>query len=292
MPPLLPPVLQNGPPPRPPAIPVHSVPLTGRKRTLLTSASYEASAGDQAHSHILSRSPPLPPSHPASRTVSAIGRRLLSSSPVKSPYPGPWTFAVISDRATPNAFAVPANHVVVYSGLFRYARTEDELAAVLAHEIGHVLARHAGEKMSGDVKVRGGAAALGALWGAATGGTGELARAAAAATGGLLSELPNSREMEREADYIGLRLMGAACFDIGKAANFFERMEREERAQGGGGGGSWLSTHPVHKERIDNIRRWSGEVGEEMRGRGQECERVRRDWEIARRGRPKAGGGL
>jgi predicted Zn-dependent protease len=270
---------------------VSVVPLSNRRRHLLTSREYEGAVGNATCQEILAQENVLPRNHPASVTVESIGARLTDNDLVSSySYPGPWSFKVVSAKSNPNAFSVPSNNVVVYSGLFKFARTEDEVASVLGHEIGHVLARHSGEKMSGGVAS--GVFAVGAMfiWSSLFGGDGRGAFEATRIGGHLLSELPNSRLMEREADYIGLRIMNDACYDVTKASAFFKRMDREEKGGGRGTVLGWMRTHPVNEERIANIDKWAKEIVGETGGSGREsCERVRREWvEVMRR---KRGGG-
>jgi len=124
-----------------------SVPISNRHRHLITSPEYEASLGRISYNQISRNLKILPPNHPASITVKAVGQRLLSS--VDAPaLKRPWKFVAVSDKSQPNAFALPPGYVVIYSGMFKYVRTESELAAVMAHEIGHVVARHTGEKVT------------------------------------------------------------------------------------------------------------------------------------------------
>ena len=183
-------------------------PLTGRKRLLATSPAWERQMGDEQHKQMIqqNRTNILPPDHRASITVRRVGSRIaaaadkfaaqnLPENVVKGQ--GKPTYTVIrSDMA--NAFVLPNNHVFVLTGLFKYARDEDELAAVLGHEMAHCLARHAGERVSGGLLM-----SIMARFVLLLDPTGVLYTLfVPAAT--LFHALPHSRDAEIEADHIGL----------------------------------------------------------------------------------------
>jgi predicted Zn-dependent protease len=127
------------------------VPLTNRQRWIATTMNIEQELGDAEYQQLLQqfRGAILPPSHRANKTVQRVGSRIVAaaqefmeqqhppstSTPTRTStlFARPYTFTVVqSDMA--NAFCLPGNHVFVMTGLFQYARTEDELAAVLGHE--------------------------------------------------------------------------------------------------------------------------------------------------------------
>lgn len=170
--------------------------------------------------------------------VRRIGRRLAAASGTDD---RAWEFNVIPDD-TPNAFALPGGYVGVHTGMLRVADSDDELAAVMAHEIGHVIARHPAERLSRQAVVETG---LGALVGGGSQPTAELL--ATAATLGLV--LPFSRSQESEADAIGLRLMAEAGYDPRAAISLWRKLERA----GGPGVPDFLSTHPAPGDRIAHL---------------------------------------
>ncbi|WP_411833497.1 M48 family metallopeptidase [Pseudoxanthomonas mexicana] len=163
-----------------------------------------------------------------------------------------WETAVFS-QDEPNAFALPGGKVGVNSGILGVARNQDQLAAVLAHEIGHVVERHHDERITrqqGAGTLLGlGSAILGSLYGqGAADATTQLG--GAAAQGFVL--LPNNRQQESEADIVGQRLMARAGFDPRQAVNLWENMIQ---ASSGSRAPQWLSTHPDPANRIRELQR-------------------------------------
>jgi predicted Zn-dependent protease len=120
------------------------VPLTNRKQWIATDPKLEQELGDAEFEQLLKqfRGDILTPQHRASRTVHRVGHRIAAAAEEFMERHGtapnmylsrPYTFTVVrSDMA--NAFCLPGNHVFVMTGLFKYARTEDELAAIMGHE--------------------------------------------------------------------------------------------------------------------------------------------------------------
>lgn len=174
---------------------------------------------------------------PARDAVQRIVDRLVAAAE----NPG-YTFTItVIDDPRVNALALPGGQIVVFTGLIASAGSADEVAAVLAHEIQHVLHRHGLKRL---VQQLGGAAVI-AL---ATGG-GDLGQLAGRA--GELAQLSYGREQEAEADRDGLALLERAGLPPAAMATFFERLEREAP----GDGPAFLSTHPDTAWRIAEIRR-------------------------------------
>ena len=163
----------------------------------------------------------------------------------------PWEVAVFVDDE-PNAFALPGGKVGVNTGIFKVAKNQDQLAAVLGHEIGHVVSRHHEERITRQMGAQTGLSVLGALAGAAYGGT---AANAVNQIGGMTAQtaflLPGSRTQESEADIVGQRLMADAGFDPSQAVDLWKNM----MAAGGTRQPQWLSTHPDPANRIRELER-------------------------------------
>ncbi len=159
----------------------------------------------------------------------------------------PWELVVFQDDAA-NAFALPGGKIGVYTGMLEVARTQDQLAAVIGHEIGHVLAQHSNERASQNLAVQGGLAVAGAVAGDSGLSSQTMQLLGLGVQVGIL--LPYSRTHESEADEIGLDLMARAGFDPRGAVTLWRNMA----AQGGGAPPELLSTHPANDTRIRDLQ--------------------------------------
>ena len=181
--------------------------------------------------------------------VRCIVNSLVAVLPAQARTTG-WESAVFADDSA-NAFALPGGKVGVYTGLFKVARNQDQLAAVIAHEMGHVLAKHHDERITRQAGAQGVLQLLGSLLGSRYG---QGAASAAVQGGGILAQtgflLPGSRAQESEADVVGQQLMANAGFDPREAVNLWENMI----AAGGSRAPEWLSTHPDPRSRIAEMR--------------------------------------
>lgn len=160
-----------------------------------------------------------------------------------------WEVNVITSPQV-NAWCMPGGKIAVYTGLIEKLKiTDDELAAVVGHEIGHALREHARERMSRAAPVAIGAQVLGALYGQG-----------AADLGGLFGQaffvLPNSRENEQESDRVGVELAARAGYDPRAAITLWRKMG----GQGGEQPPQFLSTHPSHETRIRDLEGYSQRV--------------------------------
>lgn len=184
-----------------------------------------------------------------------------------------WEYAVFSDDS-PNAFALPGGKIGVNTGIFKVARNQDQLAAVIAHEIGHVISRHHDERVTRQLGAQTGLGLIGALIGSQY-GTG--AQEATQSLGGAAVQgvflLPNNRTQESEADVVGQRLMAEAGFDPKQAVNLWENMI----AAGSSRSPEWLSTHPDPRSRISELRNRAGNLADTYQrartgGRTPKCD--------------------
>jgi predicted Zn-dependent protease len=186
--------------------------------------------------------------------LSDLGGRLAA----KSPGSGQTFHFFLIDNPAINAFAGPAGHIGIYTGLVTTAETESELAAVIAHEIAHVTQQHllrtweAASRMS----VPQAAILLAAIvLGAAAGGDAGIAAAAAGQAGIIQQQLNFSRSNEQEADRVGIAILAEAAFEPLAMPSFFQRMGRATQAQASTLP-EYLRTHPVTTNRIaDSLNR-------------------------------------
>lgn len=177
--------------------------------------------------------------------VERVGQRLVASIPAEFQHPEfRYYFKVINARDI-NAFALPGGPMYVNRGMIEAARTEGEMAGVMAHELSHVALRHGTAQATKAGKYQVGAGIAGILGTILGGpGLGQVAQAPFA-----LTFLKFSREYETEADLLGARIMADAGYDPHDLANMFRTIE----AQGGGGGGGFLSDHPSSADRYARI---------------------------------------
>lgn len=239
-------------------------PYTGRSQLLITSVDQEMQMGAQAYDQVkrdpnarLSQDPREvePVRRVAARIIEAAKRSKYGEMAKQFQ----WDVTVIKDDKTANAFALPGGKMAVYTGIFPVAKTEAGLAAVMGHEVVHALARHGAERMSQGQLTNAALQLAGAAVGT-SGGNPLLGQAAMAALGvgaqvGVL--LPFSRKHESEADYVGILLAADAGYDPRESVGLWERMAQ---MSGGGGPAEFLSTHPGHDTRIEQLKSWMPEA--------------------------------
>jgi len=191
--------------------------------------------------------------HPeVERYVHQVGHRILSAM---GPQPFDYRFFVVENSQL-NAFAVPGGSIYVHSGLIERVRTTDELAGVLGHEIVHVKARHIARISGPDP------ASLLSLLGVFLGGAGGSQGAAAAVLGQALAvsrQLSFTRQLEQEADTLGVRYMAEAGYDPTAALGFLKIIDRE-RALNPIDLPPYLMTHPLSQERMASVERVIGSL--------------------------------
>src|SRR5438309_6072161 len=161
-----------------------------------------------------------------------------------------YKFHVIQSREI-NGFSLPGGHIYVTTGLLRIAN-DNELASVLAHEIGHIVARHSLKTLKTRQEYNEIAKSIGDL----TGVAGDVGRDLGIALGQMVGEgflTIHSRDEEREADFLGVRGMAKAGFDPQGMVTMFQKLQRIEN-QDPDLLGSLFSDHPDAQERIDNTR--------------------------------------
>ena len=234
-------------------------PVTGEKVLIDRSLSVEdeKALGLQAYEEILSTERPVDPNTPIAREIREIARRLIErvpdieaalaaengQQPTGFSSSFDWDVNVIqSDQA--NAFCLPGGKMAVYTGLVPVAKNENAMAVVMGHEISHALLRHGAQRMAQQKLSQ-----VGQMAGAMSGMDPQQQQMVMAAMGyGYL--LPYARKHETEADYVGLMLAAAACYDPREAVPLWERMSA---ASGGQSPPEFQSTHPNPGTRIQNL---------------------------------------
>jgi hypothetical protein len=182
--------------------------------------------------------------------VERIGDRLVAEIPAEWEQPAfRYSFDVVNLKEI-NAFALPGGPMFLHRGMIEAARTEGEVAGVMAHELSHVVLRHGTAQATKGQKFQIGAIAgqiLGAIVGGRTGDV--IAQGSQFGLGAYF--LKYSREYEREADLLGAQIMARAGYDPRHMANMFRTIQ----SQGGSRGPAWLSSHPDPGNRYEAINR-------------------------------------
>lgn len=240
----------------------NTVPITGRKQTLLVSDEQVLSLSNQQYQQYMKGAKA---STNATNTamVKQVGQRLASAvvsylnqngmGSEVSQYQ--WEFNLVQDKQV-NAFCMPGGKIVVYEGLLPVTQDEASLAIVLGHEIAHAVAKHSAERLSNEYKNQYGTAILSAGMGMAglSQGTQQLI-ALGQSLGGELWTSGFSRKQESEADHMGLIFAAMAGYNPQVATTFWQRMAAQ-----GSGSSSIFSDHPSDATRIQQIQQWMPEA--------------------------------
>lgn len=244
-------------------------PETGRSQVILVSAQDEAQMGLESFSQI-KKAEKISDNHMAIDRVNEVGRRIVTAIGREVPH-AEWEFVVFESEAL-NAFALPGGKVGVYTGILELTSTDDELAAIMGHEIAHVTLRHSGERVTQQMAVAG--LAVGSeiymesedmdsedRW---------AVRAGLGAGSAVFFTLPFSRTHETEADVIGLRYAAGAGYDPRAAITFWQKMKMA--SEGEGRPPEFLSTHPSPDNRIARLEELAPQLVPLYRKRKAEIE--------------------
>ena len=209
-----------------------------RAQELALSPEQELELGRKAYREVLEESRALPRNSKEVRRVTQVGERIADTVKIEplmreinlhvQDYRFEWEFNVLEERHV-NAFCLPGGKVAVFTGLLHVVQNDDQLAAVLGHEVAHALAHHASERLARQEREGGGLLAA-------------------------LRERKFDREQESEADHIGVFLMTFAGYDPREAVAFWQRMKRLSEQQGKVP--EILSDHPSDEHRIRQLEEW------------------------------------
>jgi predicted Zn-dependent protease len=236
-------------------------PVTGKQEVIFMSPEREAALGREAAQQVAAEIG-LVDDPALVAYLGQLGARVAAHSPRKDVR---FQFQ-IAGMAETNAFALPGGYVYVSRGLLALARSEDELANVLAHEVGHVAARHAAQRETRALGV-GVLSALGTLAAGALGGA-EAAQSVAQlgqiAGAGLIASY--GRDQERQADEVGQQMAAAAGFDAGGMATFLAALDREVTLRlGAPRRPTFLDSHPSTPERVAATSARARTLGSQVR---------------------------
>jgi predicted Zn-dependent protease len=221
---------------------------TGRKQLMLVGQDQVDQMGAQAFQQALQQTP-ASTDQKVNDYVNCVVRPLTEAAKDKTDVKQ-WNIKVLqSDQI--NAFALPGGEIGVYTGIFKTAKNEDQLATVVGHEIGHVIARHGAERVSDQLATQGGLSVAEAFLGGTASPTQSNLIMSALGMGAQVGVLlPFSRTQESEADVIGLQLMAQAGYDPNQAIALWQNMSQVTQGQSPP---EFLSDHPADQKRIQNL---------------------------------------
>ena len=234
-----------------------TVPITGRNQFSLVSDGEILSMSATQYRQFISQAQ-LSRNSSYNARVSQVGRRLAAATNSYLKENGytdmlstlSWEFNVV-------AFCMPGGKIVVYTGLLNLvgngAHADDELAAVMGHELSHALAKHANERISNQMLLQAGGQILGAAVGSRSATLGALINQTYGIGAQVGVMLPFGRKQEYEADTMGLVLMAIAGYDPRYAVNFWQKMSS---SKGGQQVSELMSTHPSDENRIRAINEY------------------------------------
>jgi predicted Zn-dependent protease len=232
-----------------------SAPVTGRKQLMLVSESQAISASTEAYAQTLDpirKQGKLNDDSALKARIDRITARLVAQAIKYRPETESWDWqvAVIDDPKTLNAWCMAGGKMAIYTGIIQKLNlTDDEIAQVMGHEIGHALAKHTAERMSTAMASQA-ALQVGAILLGTNSTTNQMALQAAAVATTVGVQLPNSRTQEAEADRIGIELAAKAGYDPHAAPKLWEKMLD---ATGTKGQSDFLSTHPAGEKRQEAL---------------------------------------
>lgn len=247
-----------------------AVPLTGRKQILLVSDQEIFQAGLVQYKEYLNTAV-ISSDQASTDIVKGVGRKLADATEMYLRANGleheianfDWEFNLIKDSQI-NAFCMPGGKIVVYEGLLSVARTPDELAVVLGHEIAHAVAKHSNERMSQQILTQYGIALISSALSEKSVAVRDLATTVFGLGAKVGMMLPYSRKHEYEADYMGIVFMELAGYDSDSSVTFWKKMAE----LGESSVPEILSTHPSDDKRIANLEQKIAEaktIAESMR---------------------------
>jgi predicted Zn-dependent protease len=218
-------------------------PLTGEKQRVALSPEQEIALGYESAPQMAAQLGGLSQNERARALVRQVGEGLVARSlAAKSPYK--FSFHVLADPRTVNAFALPGGPIFITEGLLRLLKSEAELAGVLGHEIGHVIARHSSERLAKQQLTQG-------LLSALVIGSGDYTTAQIGQVVGSMINMSYGREDELESDTLGIRIMAEAGYDPRAMIGVMQTLAR---AASGSRQPEFFSTHPHPENRQARIR--------------------------------------
>ncbi|MBN2406200.1 MAG: M48 family metallopeptidase [Elusimicrobia bacterium] len=234
-----------------------SVPLTGRRQMNLIPSSQMSAMGAGNYRQVMESSK-LSGDRDKVEMIRRVGGKISAAAEKFLKENGrsedlkyySWEYNLIDDDETVNAWAMPGGKIAFYTGILKLATTEDEIAVIMGHEVGHVIANHGNERMSQMMLVQFGSIALNKMLEAKPEETKNIFLTAFGMSAQIGVLLPYSRKHEYEADWIGLKLMHDAEYDPYAAVEFWNKMIKLSS----GSPPEFLSTHPSSSNRVEKMK--------------------------------------
>lgn len=232
------------------AVACASVPHTGRRQFNVVSDRQLNELALKAFQQIAAKEPESSDKR-LKKIVQRVADRVSKAAETIDKPEFDWEVKLI-DKDVPNAFCLPGGKIVVYTGILPYARNEAGLAAIIAHEVAHAVARHGGERLSQQLALRGAVSAGGQILKKEDGTLDQKSKLILGALGlgatvGVI--LPYSRTHEFESDQIGQMYMARAGYDPAEAIKLWRRMSKIKKPPIP----VWLSTHPADEDRVRKL---------------------------------------
>lgn len=217
--------------------------ITGETQRVSLTIDQEIALGLQSAPKMIEQHGGLFPDASLQNKVKQVGQKLIENSQVRlTDYQ--FDFHLLADAQTVNAFALPGGQIFITAALANRLQNEDQLAGVLGHEIGHVVARHGAERIAKQQLTQG-------LTGAAVIAAGDYSTAQAAQMIAGVINMKYGRDQELDSDDLGVRFMMKAGYDPREMVGVMKILK--EASGGGGGQPEFFSTHPDPENRMEKI---------------------------------------
>ena len=217
--------------------------ITGETQRISLSVDQEITLGLQSAPQMMQQHGGLHPDQAGQELVDKVGQKLVANS-VASQTLYNWDFHLLADEQTVNAFALPGGQCFITAALMNQLENEDQLAGVMGHEIGHVVARHGAQRMAKQQLTQG-------LTGAAVIAAGDYGSQQAAQMIANMVNMKYGRDQELQSDDLGVRFMINAGYDPTQMVGVMKIL----KAASGGGSKNpeFFSTHPDPENRVEKI---------------------------------------